>query len=229
MDTNDRMNEWGCRWVVVDIETTGLDAAKQGIVEIAAKTDEGEVFELQCRPEGAAMDVEPEALQVNGYLINLEEFEKPDCAAVDALALEDDLLPQRWAVAKLLGWLMKKNPAGRWTLVGRSPKFDLGFLQKASGLAYRVFDREPIDLHDLVRFELVARGIRPARFTTNERYALLGWPPEPLPHRALNGVESEWVVYQQFLKWHARDYGYYGGGCGAKATPLRDGLGGLQA
>lgn len=175
------MNEWGCRWVVIDVETTGLDPDKHGILEIAAKTDEGDVFELACCPQGCEWELE--ALCVNGRLVP---------------QIEDEKQPSpRMATVRLLEFLMKRNPTGRWTVVGRNPRFDLGFLRKASGLANRVLDKEPVDLHDLVRARLVAKGIRPGRFTTNERYALLGFPPEPLPHTALQGVEAAWAAYQE--------------------------------
>jgi len=183
------MSEFGCRWVVVDVETTGLDPEKHGIVEIAAKTDEGLVFELEC--DSGECECQVEALAINGRLIP----QRKDTV--------DKLPSAGLAVTRLCEWLMRQDLSARWTLVGRNPEFDLKFLRKASGLAHRVFDREPVDLHDLVRFQLVRSGVRPARLTTNERYELLGWPPEPLPHTALQGVESEWAVFQSLLEGRA--------------------------
>ncbi|MGE9269166.1 MAG: hypothetical protein ACQKBU_00040 [Verrucomicrobiales bacterium] len=193
----------GVRWVVIDLETTGLDPEEHGVIEIAAKTDDGGVFELNCAPNGTSAELE--ALAVNGRLGSLADG--PDSVEEIAAgyrlgvlqATTGRVIPQREAVVRLLKWLMEQNPSGRWTLVNRNPKFDLGFLRASSGLTRRVIDPEVVDLHDLVRAEMVRMGIRPARFTTNERYAILGFPPEPLPHTALNGVEAAHCVASRFL------------------------------
>ena len=208
MNTLKKIEEWGVRWVVIDLETPGLDPVKHGALEIGAKLDTGETFELECRPHGDMADVEPEALEVNGYrrmrgegvefLISASEAEEKRSPAEHYFHFFKKPT-QREAVAKLLGWLMRMNPSGRWTLVGRCPKFDLKLMQEISGLTYRVIDPEPIDLHDLVRAELVRMGVRPARFVTNERYELLGFATEKFPHRGLQGAEDEWEVAQRFL------------------------------
>ncbi|MEM0966591.1 MAG: hypothetical protein AAGJ81_10630 [Verrucomicrobiota bacterium] len=195
MDTNKdtEIEVFPVRWVVIDLETTGLDWQRHGIVEMAAKTDSGEVFELDCAPFHPPESVELEALGINGRLWPVGVTQGNSCS------WNERLMPQNEAVVRLLLFLMQLNPGGRWTLVGRNPRFDMGFLKNASGLTDRVLDQEPIDLHDLVRAELVRRGNRPARFTTDERYSILGYETEPLPHTAVQGVNGAWEVARRFL------------------------------
>ena len=113
--------------VVVDIETAGLNAKKDAILEIAAITlamdDEGiikidESHMCHVNPfEGANLD--QEALEFTG----IDPYHPFRFAISEAEALEKIFQPIRLAV--------KKSKCLRAILVGHNPMFDLSFLQAA--------------------------------------------------------------------------------------------------
>ena len=65
----------------IDVETTGLDAVKNDIIQLAGIVEiDGEVkstFEFECQPYSFE-NLEPKAMEVNGYTRqDLEKFENP--------------------------------------------------------------------------------------------------------------------------------------------------------
>jgi ribonuclease T len=113
--------------VVVDIETSGLDSRKHGLLEIAAITltigpnqqlivDQKIHFHLTLHP---SCEVDPQALVIN----------KIDMNDASRNALEErEAIPRMF---KLIRKDMKKHDCNRAVMVAHNPSFDLGFLRAA--------------------------------------------------------------------------------------------------
>jgi DNA polymerase III epsilon subunit-like protein len=170
--------------LVVDVETTGLDTKRCGLVEIGAVwltgQRENEEFDRKCRPwEGAV--IEPGALEVNGCDWVLDPTVAPESVAIDAF----------------LDWVGE----GPVLMAGMNPRFDLEFLRAAFNRSWAEarmksvkpefpFPHRTIDLHTLAVTYAIANE---ASFTgkglnTDHIMELLGLPVEPRPHRAIQGA-----------------------------------------
>ncbi|MFK5920918.1 MAG: exonuclease domain-containing protein [Verrucomicrobiota bacterium] len=171
------------RILVVDLETTGLDANKHSIVEMGAVWLTGGVgeFQMDCQMwEGAKWD--DRAADVHG--LSMARCTNP------VLPTEGE------AILELLNWCeaTQDEPV---MLAGLNPSFDRAFVLRACERAgvkvARAFRHRVLDLHSLA----VAHGLSdvleiPSRgLYTDEIYALLGLPAEPKPHRALVGARKE--------------------------------------
>lgn len=167
------------RILVVDLETTGLDAKVCSILQIGAVWLSGEVgeFSLGCH-EWPGAKVEDRAMEINGLRHHLGNTE---------------LSSEAEAVAALLDWTGPEE----CMLAGLNPSFDRAFLQEAQYRGkfnvVRRFPHRVIDLHTLTVSYAIARGdLLPNRgLYTDEIYAVLDMPPEPKPHVALTGVRME--------------------------------------
>lgn len=102
------------RYIILDLETTGLDPQLEGILEIAAVRLEhgqpGAIFHRLIKP---AVEISPSSQAIHGIT---------DEMVADAPAVADVL-------SDLLAFL------GDWPLVAHNAPFDLGFLNRALGLA----------------------------------------------------------------------------------------------
>lgn len=184
------------RILVVDLETTGLNAERHSIVQVGAvwiSGAEGE-FSMDCRMHDAAAWTE-EAAAVNGLS--------------EARCTDPKLPTESEAIAELLRWIhesagMAGDPSPVM-LAGLNPSFDRAFIHaclKRSGAAnQRPFPHRVLDLHTLAVCYAIARGEPvPSRgYYTDEIYALLDLPPEPRPHCAIVGARREAEAMRMLL------------------------------
>lgn len=174
--------------LVVDLETTSLDAKRGSILQIGAvwlSGAEGEI-ELNCRAWDGA-ELQAKALECNG------------CS--EARCLNPALMKEGEALAQFFKWIratggLESDVA--FMLAGLNPFFDRGFLLQAwvrAGLRKADFPirHRLFDLHSLaVEYALKTGEPVPSRgFYTDEIYALLDMPEEPKPHTALTGARME--------------------------------------
>jgi DNA polymerase III epsilon subunit-like protein len=181
--------------VVVDVETTGLDPERCGILEIGAVAlVSGAEFSALCSvPFGAR--IEARALEVNG--VRYED-------------LHDRSHPLDWrCVVEFDAWCRER---GLTLLAGMNPSFDLGFLKAAGRRAIRdergepfvpipAFPHRTLDMHSVAVAWAVRHGVPvPERgFYTDAIYELLGLPPEARPHRAIEGARREAEAFRVLL------------------------------
>lgn len=96
------------RYIVFDVETSGLSSVKNGVLEIAARAWDGREFQSFVCP-WAGCEFEAKAMEINGlyeYLLHTSEF---------------------GAMQALQAWL--KNFEKGWMFVAASPAFDYAFLE----------------------------------------------------------------------------------------------------
>ena len=199
-----------CRWIVVDIETTGLDPKQYEMLEIGAVLDTG--IEWESGPITLSkFQFESAALRCNGATqwhpqlmgVDLNQFCLPD----GPMTKEDDSHRQTIAPATALDGLadfckQHMNHADeKFMIVGRYPQFDIGFIranldksvQRIQTDFEMVFDlKENLDLHDLVRWTLMLSRRHFSGMSKNKRYETIGSETEPLPHRAIQGAKMEY-------------------------------------
>lgn len=183
-------------FVVIDIETSGLDIEKHGILEIAAVSPQvPKPFEMRVRLE-ARYEADPDALAVNGF----------EMAAIpDGFSLQ-------YALSLLLDWLRGNLPEGcdKWIFGNKNPQFDRERLLKAcehvgmddtkEGLA-KLLSRRTIDLHGWAYRWGMRAGVDMSApgFNTDQLYSALGIEPEPRPHRALQGAKHALKAFEILL------------------------------
>jgi len=169
--------------IVLDIETTGTDPRLHSIVEVGAIDFDspGNFFNERCSVwEGAEIDFK--ALEING-LTSMDIQDKT-------------LLTQKELISAFMTWIDRIEDK---TIAGQNVDFDINFLNESSarcGLNFRLGKRK-VDQHSIVYAHLLKRNIKPplkdgfsglnSDFIMN--YA--GLPPEPKPHRAINGARYE--------------------------------------
>lgn len=178
--------------VVIDVETSGLDPARHGIIEIGAVLLDGETLEVINDLDAEVrlafwLEWDAEAEAVHGTTRTQAE----DPARLD----------EAETLACLFEWLDAYRGGKRLVMAGMNPGFDLGFLRAvaertspelATGLRERISHRT-LDLHTLAW--RAAREHDPevdlGSLNTDAIYALLGLDPEAKPHRALEGALRE--------------------------------------
>lgn len=105
--------------VAFDLETTGLEPGRHGIVAMAAETEDGQRFRRLVIPE-PHIELDPAALAKNGY--NRQRWE--EWGAVD---LET-------AMRDLQVWLFERYRFTRITPLAHGATFDRGFLDWAQNI-----------------------------------------------------------------------------------------------
>ncbi|HVU38061.1 MAG TPA: exonuclease domain-containing protein [Opitutales bacterium] len=200
--------------VVIDCETTGLDAAWHGIVSIGAVALDGSEFHQECQPGGEVTDVDAEALAV--------------CGIADLQALYSREMAAGPAVLKLCEWLRGLPRAGlarkdKFIQGGKNPHFDREFLvrelsrwrrgqtpedfkeeQTLAGLRkwaenWLPLSRRPLNVHDWAVVWALRRGIAvdAPGFSVAQVYRQLGFAEEAKPHHALTGAK---LALEKFKK-----------------------------
>lgn len=182
------------RIIAIDCETSNLDPATGGLLEIGAvllDRDGPTSFHREVRLEHWK-SWDPESAKVHG--ITREEAANHR-RHTDSVAVED-----------LLNWIEDvacRGIEGRAILAGMNPRFDLDFLRTAAELAdldarFRgLVSHRTIDIHTAVVLSHWRHlEYEPQRFPrgldslNSDRIAeLLGMAPEPKPHRALAGAQ----------------------------------------
>lgn len=177
------------RILVVDLETSSLDARRGSILEIGAVWllgGEGE-FHMQCQTWGPEAELDPESLRVNGC--------SPERCANPVLPTEGEALDE------FRLWVGPEPVM----LAGLNPAHDRAFLHEAlrrrAGRFIKWLPHRHLDLHTLVVSYAIAQGLPvPSRgYYTDEIYATLDLEPEPRPHSAIVGALREAEAFRMLL------------------------------
>lgn len=189
--------------IVVDVETTGTDAARHAIVSIGAVDFEHpeRTFYRECRIfEGA--QVEAEALAVNGFTLDqITDISKP--------TLEQ-------AMGEFIAWCRTIDER---TLGGHNTSFDRDFLQASAdryNLAWR-FGNRVLDLHSFAWMHMTRRGDTPptrggrSGLSCDAILVYTGLPEEPQPHNGLVGATMEAEAFSRLTRGTSlvREYSQY--------------------
>lgn len=177
--------------IVVDIETTGLDARLHSIVSIGAVDFEvpERQFYGECKIwEGA--QVQDAALRVNGF--SIEQITDPTKKTLEQL------------VGEFFAWTRQSQNR---TLMGHNTFFDHGFLQVTAERYHMPWDfgHRIIDLHSIAWAHMKMRAIEPPvkynRSAINNDTILeyVGLPAEPKPHNGLVGALMEAEAFSRIL------------------------------
>ncbi|MEM7601607.1 MAG: exonuclease domain-containing protein [Verrucomicrobiota bacterium] len=179
--------------VVIDLETTGTDPQKHGLVDIAARLvfdelDRSSEFSQVCEPpSGTVWD--SGAWAVNGRLP-----ERCDPGEVDP-----NWTSEEEAIHGLIGWL---GASEKVMIAGINPHFDRDFLI-VRGRRYHLdleamFSHRVFDLHTLAVFAALQR-VKSLNQTSSEIYRTFGEEPEADPHTAEEGVRREWELISKLI------------------------------
>lgn len=175
--------------LVVDVETSGLDPRRHGVLEIGAVAPDGAEFQDKCWLD-ADRQWEQGALDVNGY--SSQELYK--ATSRDFEADKAGLLELRAGFLKWLAW--KKGEGRRWTLAGCNVgAFDLQFLRHMSADAVQpdfdaVVAHRTRDLGTLAMACELVGIFRPPQWGWNADaiFEACGLGREPKPHSAITGA-----------------------------------------
>lgn len=168
-----------------DLETTHMWPPEGEIIEIGlllVKTDSLDIVDrlnLKVKPKHITTAT-PEALAVNGYA---------DDKWTDAVELRDAL---EQYIAKAKGAAMCAWRVG----------FDFAFLQSAmhdAGLLPEGQQQTQICVYSMALQALRQADIQPFRLRQVAKF--LNIPPEPYPHRAINGAEQAFEVYKKLMTY----------------------------
>lgn len=168
-------------FVVIDLETTGLDPEACGILEIGAVDASGRRFYRRVALE-------------RGRRV---EWQALDCNGIDPLDLGAGVSIDT-AMAGLAQFL-RAGSGPRWIMGGKNPQFDYGFLKAhwpegVIGVPLsEVISRRCVDLHSLVYGNALINGddMADPDFSTDDLYKQYDLQPEPMPHNALRGALHE--------------------------------------
>jgi DNA polymerase III epsilon subunit-like protein len=177
--------------IIVDVETTGVDARKNSIVSIGAVEFENPEnrFYGECKIWESA-EIDPKALEINGF--TEEELKYSDKHSIREL------------LKKFIDWT--KNIIDM-TLAGQNPRFDSDFIgvgASKTGLKHS-FGYRTIDLHGLCYAHILSRGLKPpiaggrTDLHADKIFEYVGLPPEPKPHNALTGAKFEAEAFSRLI------------------------------
>jgi len=177
--------------IIFDVETSGLDPAKTGIVGLGAVMLPSRA-EFYAEPRLVAkLDAEPGALKVNGFTEEqLRDRGRP---------------PMHLVLKDFVKWAEK---ADDMILSGWNGAFDFRFLRAEfdrEGLDFP-FGYRLVDLHTLAYYFFRVRDnwtpMHDGISTVGLNYTLkkLGLPPEPEPHNALTGAKCNLLVLETITK-----------------------------
>lgn len=175
--------------IIVDVETTGVDAQKNSLVSIGAVDfyEAERQFYGECKPwEGA--EINSRALEINGF-------------SKETLRSKDKEIEELTAAFK--EWTEEAKVK---TLAGENIWFDVSFLKKAfekSDLEW-TFGRRFIDLHSLSYSNHISLDRLPlnkelSRLSLDQTLQYVGMPEEPEPHNALRGAKMEAEAFSRLI------------------------------
>lgn len=177
--------------IVIDIEASGLDPYRHGLLSIWAVELENpsNQFYGECYLE-EGREVHPQALEVIGFTTEQIHDTSKDSA--------------RELIAKFVTWFSKIEDQ---TIAGHNVGyFDLRYLEMVSTkygfwrLGYRT-----VDLHTIAFVEAVRRGMKiPVKDSKSNLWldmilSMIGLEPEPKPHIAINGAKLEAEAISRLL------------------------------
>lgn len=151
-------------WLVLDVETTGLDPRKHGVIEVGiAITDQRfnvlHTFQETFAPE-EFHEIDAKAMEING--INLKDLQSKANAKI-----------------KYLQWI-GSLPDGKRGLIGHNvERFDLPFMKQFDPHIMDRLDRDVLDT------KIIANFLKIPNRSLTALYDLTGAPPVKA-HRALN-------------------------------------------
>jgi len=178
--------------IVLDIETTGTDPKRHSIVEVGAIDFDcpDNYFNKRCRIWTGA-EIVPGAMEING--LTLEE-------------IQDIKLPtQKELISLFIAWMDKIEDR---TVAGQNVDFDINFLNESSarcGFNFRLGKRK-VDQHSIVYAHYLKRNIIPplkdgsSDLKSDLIMNYVGLPPEPKPHRAINGARYEAEALSRLIR-----------------------------
>jgi DNA polymerase-3 subunit epsilon len=159
--------------IVTDLETTGLDAIQQDIIEIGAIRLHPQTLEETGRLEVKVRIEHPDTVQSQALLVNgyTEELWKDAVPLTDAMTMYSHL-------------------AVEGILVAYNITFEFSFLHEAfrrcGSNIDKVLDYHRIDVPSIVWFQKPNRE----KMSLNVVCREFGIEPEPVVHRAINGAET---------------------------------------
>lgn len=169
---------------VTDVETSGLDADLNEILEIGLVVFDDQTFEIldtlsvKVIPEHPEI-CHPKAYEVNGYT------------------------PDKWTDAVPLSTAIKiyVEKISDTYFCAHNTTFDYSFIKKAldkNGIvAEDMIDKHKVDIFTLAWSKIPHDKMSKWSLKTICEY--LEIPPEPLPHRALNDAMSAYEVYKKLM------------------------------
>lgn len=177
--------------IVVDVETTGLDAWLHSIISIGAVDFEKpeRQFYGECRVwDGAQVD--DGALRVNGFtLAQITDASKPTLEQL---------------IGEFFAWTRESTNR---TLMGFNTFFDHRFLQTSADRYHMPWDfgHRIIDGHSIAWAHMKMRGIEPpvkynrSAINNDSLLVYVGLPAEPKPHNGLVGAKMEAETFSRLL------------------------------
>jgi DNA polymerase III epsilon subunit-like protein len=169
--------------IVLDLETTGIDPRLHSIIEIGAIdfSNPSNIFNGKCQIWSGA-EVDLQALEINGFTV--EDIQDKNIESHQEL------------LSRFKNWAELIEDK---TIAGQNVDFDIAFLTesyKRFGLNFNLGKRK-VDQHSIVFAHLLRRNIKPplkdgvSDLSSDIIMKYVGLPPEPRPHRALNGARYE--------------------------------------
>lgn len=178
--------------IIVDIETTGLDPKKHGIIDIAAMdfNNPKNFFSMQCKlKEGKEID--SYALKINGY--------------TEQDIRNENLPTTKEVIEKFLEWASQIEDI---TIAGQNVDFDIDFLKencKEENIKW-VLGHRKVDQHSIAYVLATKLGMkiplndkRSSNFNSDVIMEFVGIPPEVRPHKAINGVTWEAEAFSRMI------------------------------
>jgi DNA polymerase III epsilon subunit-like protein len=168
--------------IVLDIETTGLDPKRHSIIEVGAIDfyNPTNYFNEKCQIWiGAEVDLS--ALEVNGFTLN---------------EIQDQIITQEELISNFKIWTDSIEDK---TIAGQNVDFDINFLIESTKRFGQNFNwgKRKVDQHSIAYAHYLKRNIKPplkdgiSNLDGDTIMNYVGLPPEPRPHRALNGAKYE--------------------------------------
>ncbi len=176
--------------IIVDIETSGINAEKNSILSIGAVdfSNPENQFYAECQIWKGA-EIEQEALDINGF--KKEDITNPKKRK------------QKEVIEEFIAWIQNCE---EHTFSGENSSFDRDFLAAAirrEKISWTTIYRT-IDLHSLAYTHMLKRGVVEIK---NKRTAVkldtilhyIGLPEEPKPHNALTGAKVEAESFSRLI------------------------------
>jgi DNA polymerase-3 subunit epsilon/oligoribonuclease len=190
--------------IFLDIETTGLDPFKHRAIDLACKIVNLNSGDIQGRyqsiikhPPSVWDQRDPSSIEVNGYTWEQVETGKPvELVRQEILQFFSSLKIER----------------GKAVFICQNPAFDRGFFtqivdiytQERLNWPYHWLDLASMywAMHSLYLKEMSLPLPEKMNLSKNEIAKEYMIPPEPHPHRAMNGVDHLITCYQAVLGVH---------------------------
>ena len=181
--------------VSIDVETTGLDPVRNGIISIGAVTFDGKEFYSENYLKGGA-EINARALEVNGE--TSEGILKRN--------ISGNYISEEWSLLKL-NRFVADHPAKPNVIIGKNPSFDYGFLweiwkqmgnsEENFPFSYRKIDYSSLAIPLMLKegFPVPSKG-----FSSSDIQNFLELPEEPKPHNALTGAKYNIMCLEKIMK-----------------------------